>query len=231
MEEPSVSTTPETTSSPTASSFPKPKVFYLSAGLLVFSLVAATSFLLGRVSVKPSPFSQALPTPTSVLPTPTPDETTNWKTYTNLTYSYSFKYPQEATPYGSEDQYKITFMGEKQKASGRTQTELWDGYIFSVSFRGKADETSSGKVAQSTYEGAKENCPPDARLTKISQTLVAGIISEIYKVTNCLGDYTEYFLSYGKNIFEITELYVGEPGDQAKYRITTQQILSTFRFD
>lgn len=34
-------------------------------------------------------------TPTSVaqIPTPTPDPTTNWKTYTNTKYSLSFKYP------------------------------------------------------------------------------------------------------------------------------------------
>lgn len=121
-------------------------------------------------------------------------------------------------------------MGKRQRESGRIQTELGDGYMFTVSFRGKNTDTSPEKVTQSTYTGAKENCYQDSKFTEITKTIVAGRTAETYSVINCLGYYTEYFLSDEKNVFELAELYVGQPNDQVEYRKTTHQILSTFKF-
>lgn len=70
---------------------PKSKLLCLSAGLVTLVIVAIASFVLGRASVKPSSLSQTLPTPTVTITTPAPDETANWKIYTN--YGFSIKYP------------------------------------------------------------------------------------------------------------------------------------------
>lgn len=167
----------------------------------------------------------------SPTPTATDDPTANWKTYTNTAYGFSFKYPSDlkveqmgTSPY---EQYKLVYMGKKQGDSGRTQTSLFDGYVFYVSSRGT---DSVDKVAQDTFNGSKENCYEQTKWSNITTSTLGGRASKTYSVTNCLGDYTENFVSNGKNTFEITQIYIGGSPEYSQYKSITNQILSTFKF-
>ncbi len=59
----------------------------------------------------------------SPVPSPTPDVTANWKTYTNAKYNFSFKYPsawnvtydQQPDPAGNPDKYSI-LMGDSSSS-------------------------------------------------------------------------------------------------------------------
>jgi hypothetical protein len=56
--------------------------------------LAVVAYVFGAKFINPQPTS----TPVAVVtPSPTPDPTANWKTYTNQKYFYSFKYPQSYT--------------------------------------------------------------------------------------------------------------------------------------
>lgn len=73
---------------------PKSKLFCLSSGLVVLTIVAAASFLLGRALPRvPTSGRDLRGTPTIPISTPTPDKTTNWKTYKNKSDTYSLRYP------------------------------------------------------------------------------------------------------------------------------------------
>lgn len=169
-------------------------------------------------------------------PTQSPDLTANWKTYLNNDYNFSLKYPPEAefntTPSTKDNPstFEVWYMGEKQKASGRIQTELADGYIFKVSIRNGTKEADLESLSGETYNYAKIACEGlNSTFSPITQISIAGKPARSYKVTNCLGDYTENFVLGDKNVFMITQIYTGEPADEAKYRETTQKILSTFK--
>lgn len=165
--------------------------------------------------------AQASPTPTA-----TTDPTANWKTYTNPTNTYSFKYPDGlksdtgAAGVGFES-IRFTYIGPAQLASGKTQTELSDGYSFSVTKLGSTfqsdPKTEIGKAAQNS----KENC---TSVSAISNVVIAGINAFRYS-GNCLGNYTTIYLSDGKNTYSITQLYTND-----SYKTITDQILSTFKF-
>lgn len=160
------------------------------------------------------------------------DATANWKTFSEPTYGFSYKYPAEAEVVetgSASGQYKVLFVGQKQIASGRTQTSLFDGYIFNISVRGKIGETSVDQVTNETYQGTKSTCE-QAQLSAISAVIINSTPAKTYTVTNCMGDYTETFITDGKNIFELTQLYTGDATDQPKYQQITNQILSTFKF-
>lgn len=65
-----------------------------AAGYFYLSSSAKTPASVNTSAGKPA--GQAKPDNTSSTPTPS-DETTNWKTYTNIKYNFSFKYPTSAS--------------------------------------------------------------------------------------------------------------------------------------
>ena len=163
-------------------------------------------------------------------PSTTPD-LTDWQTYTNETHGFSFKHPKnvEVTDIGTSpyNQYKFIYIGEKQRKSGKTQSSLSDGFMFNISVRGAS---TIEQEAEKTYNGAKQNCYEDSQLHRITDAKINGYDAKTYDVTNCMGDYTEHFISNNGNVFEITQLYVGDEPEYSEYKQTTAQMLSTFTF-
>ena len=95
-------------------------VIYILVGILVVTLIAGGAFYLGgQTTPKPVVTSSSQPSISpDVSPAPTDaGETTNWKTYTNTKYGFSFKYPNSEnwkfislpTPVTNEDN---TFVAE-----------------------------------------------------------------------------------------------------------------------
>jgi hypothetical protein len=88
------------------------KTFFIVTALILFGI------LIGVVAARFLPMSETAITPTptitispSLTPTPTVDETATWQTYTNATYSYSFKYPSDWTlelnPKSQDAEFKL----------------------------------------------------------------------------------------------------------------------------
>ncbi len=70
----------------------------LSIGLGVIGIgfvIGIGGYFLGTKNNKSSVVTYVTPTITQVSPTPTPDPTANWKTYTSEDTSFSFKYPSD----------------------------------------------------------------------------------------------------------------------------------------
>lgn len=66
----------------------------IATGILLVGLVAAATLILaGTLYLKQNKKPQSV-VQTTVQPSPLPDETTNWKTYTNQKYNFEFKYPE-----------------------------------------------------------------------------------------------------------------------------------------
>jgi hypothetical protein len=153
--------------------------------------------------------------------------TADWVTYTNDKYGFSFKHPKELKieniGVSPNDQYRLTYMGE----FNRPQTEIADGYIFYVNVRG--DEPVD-VAAINTYEGAKQNCYETSVFPPISNSVIDGRISKTYNVKDCLGDYTENFVSNGNVTLELTQVYTGKEPEYSEYKATTEEILKTFKF-
>lgn len=85
-----------------------PMIFIM---ILLLVLFTGVGIVLGKYVLNPTTSSVeklVLPTPTvpSVLATPTPDPTTNWKTYTSLNGKYQFQYPNDVTVF--EEKQLIT---------------------------------------------------------------------------------------------------------------------------
>lgn len=64
-------------------------LIYLFIAVLIYGGI----YYLAAQQKKSSPYSTNYPSPTISQPSPTPDETANWKTYENTKYGYQLKYP------------------------------------------------------------------------------------------------------------------------------------------
>lgn len=97
------------------------KGFTLSLVLLVVLIITAIGGIvyLNKSPQKPTPSS---PVDTSQSPQPTPDETANWKTYTNKKYGFSIKYPPSLM-FISNGDFNVDFY---DKNSGQTNASPKD---------------------------------------------------------------------------------------------------------
>lgn len=88
--QPNIPTSPQ----PKHRSFLTNKLFLITLAIVVlFTIVYAGIYLyLGSQLYQISKPNQA---PITTQPSPAPDETANWKTYANKSYSYSFDYPSD----------------------------------------------------------------------------------------------------------------------------------------
>ncbi len=177
------------------------------------------------------------PTPTPnvhITPSPSPDPTAGWKTYTNTAGDYSIKYPATATIEAAQKpSVSISFMGQEQVQSGRTQTELFDGYKVTVS----SEQIAPGQTAQSAALYQNKNvingCPaPEvAKVSGVETAKISGLTAYHYTIMNCLGDYDMYLVQNSNTIYSINLLYTASTASQKDaYYQTATQILSTFKF-
>ena len=99
---------------PQSSNKPRSKRIYLVIGIILLVIFASLGYLFRKdtivknnVAVSPSPAAK---------PTIKADETADWKTYSNIKYGYSLKYPSDWTITDGQTDENVTFAG---KGEGR----------------------------------------------------------------------------------------------------------------
>lgn len=159
----------------------------------------------------------------------------SWQTHSNT--NFSFKYPSEAKAETRNDssislvESVVFFMGQKQITSGRTQTELFDGYIFNI-----RDITSEvigefEAFALAERNNSENGCENDNGLVSELQTVNIGSAAGYqFSVTNCYVDHTQTLLSANGKLYRISQSYVGDEEDYLKYKEITFTILNTLSF-
>jgi hypothetical protein len=230
---------PQTTQLPQSPQpMPKPKdnhwISILAMAIFVVLSLGVVAFLYYQNQALKSMLA-SLQTPVPVAsptPTATADPTVGWKTYTNPKNTYTFEYPSglsadtQAAGTGFES-IRYTFIGPTQAASGKTQTELTDGYSFTVVNLGKASNASTAEnIAQQQLASSKESCPAIATFGQVMPTKIDNLPAYGYVVVDCITDLESYFVLFNNSTYEITQQHVGN----AEYKNTLDQILSTFKF-
>jgi len=200
--------------------------------IYLFALLTALLIIgiFGWSKLKPSNIDQAKK-PAGEVSTSAPslNPSIKWKTLTNL--NHSFKYPEEATAEAREEESIVYFMGQKQIDSGRTQTELFDGYSFRVGEIANESDLSLEQLAEGERENAVNNCHSgDGKVSQIKSVIVDEQNGLQYSVKGCYLDYTETIVTYDGKYYRLSQAYVGDIEDQDKYEEITNQMLSSFNF-
>lgn len=164
-------------------------------------------------------------------PSPTFDPTESWKTLSN--FNHTLKYPREAKAETRESESVISFIGRKQIDSGRTQTELFDGYSFRIGEIINDSKLALEQLSKNERENAQNNCleREGGQISPLESISIDGQVGYQYSAEGCYIDYTETIVSFESKIYRISQSYVGDVEDQKKYKEITNKILSTLRFE
>lgn len=190
--------------------------------IVLVLLLAGVSAFLGYQNMQLQ--KQIVSLKTSSTPFATVDPTANWISYTRYADIFTFKYPKEAKP--SEDNtasnIRFVYMGPKQVASGRTQTDLFDGYFFSIIKVGTLEQFDPKTEAVKQQQNSKETCSQVSDISEFKLNELNGFIF------SCPNNYDLIYLTNSKDTYLITKFYAGDSLNS--YKATTDQILSTFKF-
>ncbi len=215
-------------------------------GVLIMAAVAGGAYYFGRQTVSnPQPQNPVVvsqtPQPTSVsqaTPIPSPDQTTNWKTYTNTKYGYSFKYPPERVikgggrttsptdtpesilldwPPGTQgDNYPDFYVDVITGNNSLSSTYNYDGFMENLN---QYKTTSIGETV------SPPNQPFNGKFTRKNDTEVVGLKAKVFIEPNF---HDTRIVLYKNNYYYIIGGYNTNFTDTQGTHFN--QILSTFKF-
>lgn len=204
-------------------------------GVLLIAAVAGGVYYLGQQSNQNqtvfSPVSQPTPSSAQLLVSPTPDEITNWKTYTNNEYQLELKYPPDWLP--SKDTTQ----------SFQEGNDLLFIYKLGVNYHENAPVSDAANLAlgipvktdQDLNEWVLNYYPKVDPVSNQQNQFSEENISErtFQKVYSCSRDKectTNYHIKYNGFIYRIAVHNFFVDKEYITYQKLINQILSTFKF-
>jgi|SRR3989344_1252757 len=194
-------------------------------------LIAINTDLVKRIKKEPAPIVQLpTPLPATQQSSSTPEETADWKTYTNPQEKITFKYPNDwevSLPKGAEDPTLVTINSPIVLES---PTEPLRYSLTIIVEPTKLDNV--GDVIDSTIEQIKSdnpNYPPIKREKTELGNREAELTTDLPSREGAI----QVFAIYNKNLYQIIFIpYDPEIPEwrSREFKKTFDQILSTFQF-
>ena len=168
------------------------------------------------------------PKPSSaIIPSPSP-----LSMRTLETPYFSLEYPLEASAAAvveSPDsmEWRVNYMGKSQLDSGRTQTELFDGYAVTITKFEIVGDNPDLVQAQADRQGIVDACSEE-QVTPIRSDKL-GDREVISYFGGCLGEATQYYFEDSGSLYRISAMIVGPDSEVAKYDLIVDSILDSFK--
>lgn len=157
----------------------------------------------------------------------------DWDTYKSPNNEYSLKYPPEAIlntyQEGEYEGISVSLIGPTQTASGRTQTELSEGYGMSII---EIPNIDAQPLAESNWDADNQSSDPEIphSISKIKVIEIGAKTGYQYEVSN-RGSAIVTFVPLSNTSLRIVGRHAGfTPKQEDEYYKILGQILSTFEF-
>jgi len=197
---------------------------------IVLSLVAILLIYL-RFSYSGSTTDLPVESPTNIESKPSPSPKVSLpKTINNeyFTISYSSSATTSASRSPDSQEWVISYMGEEQKKSGRTQTELWDGYVLAITrFETIGDEPDKNQ-AEVDRKGIIDACGEEN-----STPIKPGKVGNYETITfygGCLGEGDYHYLMMADTLYRLTIMTLGSDQAKLEYQSTVNSMLNSLSF-
>lgn len=233
MDQPITPTRPVFTQTPVEPEPAKKSYTWLIVIIIIF-LLAGSSILAYKYYQLKQQLTQTQPSLSSTAtPMPSADPTADWKTYTNVLYKFSHKYPLQAEIKEiltqADNNRKVLFAIDTREvgATQKLNTEFYDGYSFTVIVVEKSATETINNVSNEYIS----NCIEIGNLTKSPESIIINGIKGITHSCRGLGEFTYILLPAPKtNSYYFTIRIFHEGPNKTDYQKTADQILSTFKF-
>jgi hypothetical protein len=202
----------------------------MKKALYIVLILIALGLFYVRVRYSSSPtIDPQTPIPSATLiPSPTPILSQELKNdYFTLKYDSSATTSARTAP--DSRSWVISYMGQEQKDSGRTQTELFDGYIIEITRFETVGDNPDRVQAEADRQSTIDACDPDS-LTEITQGKI-GVYPALTFYGGCLGEADYYYLMLADSLYRITAMIVGSDQSQSLYKATVDAMFSSLRFE
>lgn len=146
--------------------------------------------------------------------------------YFTLAYDKSATTSSSRSPDSQE--WVISYMGEDQKKSGRTQTELWDGYALAITRFETVGEEPDQKQAEADRSGIIDACGEEN-----STPIKSGKIGQYDTITfygGCLGEGDYHYLMMADTLYRLTIMTLGSDQLKPQYQAVVGAMLSSLSF-
>ena len=154
----------------------------------------------------------------------------DWETFS--TSGISLTHPSEAITEVENDGLLVRFMGQKQIDSGRTQTELFDGYILRVETILAEPADTLDTLSETERTNAETNCQSETgNVTQLQSVDIDSQNAFQFTATGCYIDYTTTIAEVNDKFYRISQSYVGTPEDQEMYHTITDQMVDSLTFE
>lgn len=197
--------------------------------LLYFVLIL---IILGLGYLRWQGSQQSVPALVSSSPTPIPTQVLSDTLILSTDY-FSLSYPMVATQSlisESPDSttWSVSYMGPEQLSSGRTQTELFDGYSIGITRFEVVGEDAVANQVEVDRAGIIDACGEESvDLPKAGQL---GQYDTLTYYGGCLGEATYHYLLIKDSLFRISSMVVGSSDDLVDYSSTVNQIFKSLVF-
>lgn len=166
---------------------------------------------------------------TTTSPSVTPDPTAGWNMYQGNKFSFKHPVDLEIREQGLENQVKEISIVYMRPGYNRPQSDISDGYTFSVHFGTFIQAETLEKAVEQQQEQTKAACS-QASFSLIKQALVDKEKALTYETAGCFGSYITTITSRNNEIFQIIQSFSGPVEQINIYKVNLDQILSTFKF-
>jgi hypothetical protein len=173
------------------------------------------------------------PAASMASPTPVPSSSSINDTLRLTTPYFTLDYPSIASSSPVTESpdsltWTIRYIGETQVKSGRTQSELSDGYIVTVArFPEVVGDDPALTQAESDRAGTVSQCG-DSSATKIRQEQIAGKNAHAF-TGGCVAEATSYYFMDDEVLYRVTTMAVGAPEDIFDYNQSVSKILVSIK--
>jgi hypothetical protein len=179
---------------------------------------------------------QSWQNPISVEPvatsTPAPS-TSSVNTLPLSTTYFTLDYPSSASSspvVESPDSlsWTIRYMGETQRESGRTQTELFDGYAITLTiFPSVVGDDPVSTQAETDRQGTINGCGQSS-VTQIKSVDIAGNKAISFS-GGCVGEANHFYFMHDQMLYRIVTMAVGTPEDVFIYQQAVDKTLASLK--
>jgi hypothetical protein len=199
---------------------------------LVLTLIALLLLYL-RFSYGEAGEQLPTPSPNNPVDTPSPSPAPVVELTEKLDNIYfSLSYNKSATTSSSRlpdsREWVISYMGEDQKKSGRTQTELWDGYVVVITQFEVVGDDPEKNQAELDRQGTIDACGEE-NATPI-KTGKIGKYDTLTYYGGCLGAGDYHYLMMADYLYRITVMTPGSEQLKPQYESVVNAMINSLSF-